>query len=356
MVTHAAPRMSMLVRRTALASVVTVAVLGAASLGTTVARAQDGAEVAKTQALFASGVELMKQGKFGEACPKFEEVVRRTPDGIGAKLALAECYEGSGKLASAWGTWHKAGGQAAVAGQNERADAAKKKAALLEPRLSRLVIVVPAEVAALPGLVIKLDDAGSVRSEWGVALPVDGGDHAVSATATGRVAWSRSVKVAVEGARVEVAVPMLDTVPVAAPTAPKVDVSPLPPPPAPPSTAARGVPGWAIIVGGAGLAMLGAAAGFRVDQAAAGNTLDRDCGPQRVCAPGYDWAPLYDRENRSFGLFIGLGAGGIAAVSAAVIGILAGTRGTRAEATAAWTVIPAALPGQASGVLFTRAW
>jgi hypothetical protein len=346
-------------QRSALARLASTAVLaGAVLAGSAPALAQEAQNVAATEALFKRSVELMKQGNFTEACPGIEEVVRRAPDGIGAKLTLAECYEGAGKLASAWGTWHKAGGQARASNQGERATTAKERAAQLEPRLSHLVITVPPEVAALPGLVIKYDEVTSARTEWSLPLPIDGSTHTVSATAAGKLAWSLKVEVAVERAQVEVKVPMLDDAPAPPPPAalppPPPPVLHAPPPPPPPSSA--GVPTWAWVVGGAGLGLLGAAAAFRADQSAAGSTLDTTCGASRVCPPGYDWAPVYDRETRSFGLFVGLGAAGIGAVGASIVGIVMGAKARPAERPAAWTLAPATLPGHATGALYTQAW
>ena len=76
------------------------------------------------------------------------------------------------------------------------------------------------------------------------------------------------------------------------------------------------------VVGGAGLAMLAASIAFRVDQSAAGGALDDNCGADRTACPAsYDFMSDRAREERSFGLFLGFGAGGIVALGAAAIGL-----------------------------------
>lgn len=197
-------------------------------------------------------------------------------------------------------------------------------------------------------------------------MPVDGGKHVVSASANDRVAWSAEVEVANEKARVEVPVPMLQPAQAAPPVAPPPPVAatppvapapaPAPPPPAPAREPSRGgVPAWVWVAGGAGLAMLGASVAFKVDQGSAAKALDSNCGATRHCKPGYDWQPVYDRERRDFGLFVGLGGAGILALGAAVAGAAVGLH-AKSEPTTAWTVTPVAAPGQPAGLVVGRGW
>jgi len=90
----------------------------------------------------------------------------------------------------------------------------------------------------------------------------------------------------------------------------------------PDDTNDEATPVWVWIVGGAGIAMLAASIAFRVDQSAAGGALDDNCGPDRTACPAsYDFASDRAREQRSFGLFVGLGAGGIVSLGVAAIGL-----------------------------------
>ena len=62
------------------------------------------AEKATAEAMFESGVELMRQNSFKEACPKLEMSQRIEPT-VGTLLYLGECYERLGRTASAWVTF-----------------------------------------------------------------------------------------------------------------------------------------------------------------------------------------------------------------------------------------------------------
>src|SRR6266498_1038121 len=56
---------------------------------------------AAAQALFDLGRTLITSGRAEEACPKFEESQRLDP-GVGTQLNLADCYDRTGRTASAW--------------------------------------------------------------------------------------------------------------------------------------------------------------------------------------------------------------------------------------------------------------
>src|SRR5262245_14421848 len=109
------------------------------------------------QALYEQAVAAMDKKDYASACPSLEEVVRLIPEGVGAKLTLAECYEGAGRLASAWTGYALAEAAAAKENQREREQKAHARAEALKPKLARLTIVVPEAVRALPGLAITRD-------------------------------------------------------------------------------------------------------------------------------------------------------------------------------------------------------
>ncbi|NUO48654.1 MAG: tetratricopeptide repeat protein [Polyangiaceae bacterium] len=85
------------------------------------------------QQLYDRAVELMGQKNYAEACPKLEEVTRLVPDGFGAKLTLAECYEAQGRLASAWEQYMFVESAASRANQGDRQRLAAERAAALKP-------------------------------------------------------------------------------------------------------------------------------------------------------------------------------------------------------------------------------
>ena len=78
-------------------------------------------------------------------------------EGVGARITLAECYEGWGKLASAWTQYVAAEAMATNANQEERAKKAAAKAAAIKPRLATLTIQVPETLRKTPGLAVQRD-------------------------------------------------------------------------------------------------------------------------------------------------------------------------------------------------------
>src|SRR3954465_9465866 len=71
------------------------------------AQGKSGGNRAAAEALFNQGRDLMTAGKFVEACPKFEASQQLDP-GLGTMLNLAECYEKTGRTASAWAEYREA--------------------------------------------------------------------------------------------------------------------------------------------------------------------------------------------------------------------------------------------------------
>jgi hypothetical protein len=161
----------------------------------------DPQRMSAAQALYDQAAAEMDAHKFASACPKLEEVTRLIPEGLGAKLTLGECYEGLGKLASAWSEYTRVEELAAKAGQRERARKAANVAAALRPRLATLTIEVPDEVRATPGLGITREGVPVEKAHWGTPLPVDVGEYEVVVTAPGRKRSAQSLRVAADGAR-----------------------------------------------------------------------------------------------------------------------------------------------------------
>jgi hypothetical protein len=202
---------------------VVVFVLAMATGG--VARA-DGrrADAPRAEALFEEARRLMASGDYSAACPKFADSQAIEP-APGTALNLAICYEKAGKLASAWAAFHTAQAAAQTAKQNDRAKAAEKRAAALEPKLSHLTISVRPE-AQISGLEVRCDDEPVRQAEWEVAEPRDGGFHDIAATVPGRKPWKTRVELAASQQNLSVDVPVLEpeapetSQPVAAATAP----------------------------------------------------------------------------------------------------------------------------------------
>ena len=165
------------------------------------ARAQTSAAA---ELAFREGRELMNQGRYREACPKFAESQRLDP-APGTQLNLADCYEKMGRTATAWETFRAAEAAANEAGQRDFASEARKRAEALQPRLSKLTLTAAEPVA---GLEVTLDGK-PVTALLGSAAPVDPGDHQVAAAAPSRQGWSRTVRVDKQGTTVSVEIPAL---------------------------------------------------------------------------------------------------------------------------------------------------
>lgn len=183
------------------------------------------ADQAAAQVLFDQGMKLMEERRFPDACPKFVESLRLDP-GIGTQFNLAECYENVGQTASAWTNFLEVAGAAAGASQPERAKVARSRAAALEPRLSRLLIDVDPS-ARPPGLEVRRDGAIVRSAVWGIAVPIDPGEHLIEASAPGKRPWKDTTDVRGEGAVVTVRVPALPDAPRSA--APSASGAPGPP-------------------------------------------------------------------------------------------------------------------------------
>jgi hypothetical protein len=185
-------------------------------------RASAQTDSAAARALFSEGRQLMSSEKYPEACPKFEESLRLDP-GMGTQFNLAHCWEKIGRTASAWAMFLDVAAAARAGNQPQREAAAKERASALEPKLTRLRIVVPEPA---PDAKIFRDDQEVGKAAWGTAMPVDPGDHVIRVTAEGKKEWSQDVKVPPTSRTFSVTVPALEDLPVAQPSssAPKQEV------------------------------------------------------------------------------------------------------------------------------------
>src|SRR4051812_31669550 len=173
------------------------------------ARAEASAsQKAAAEALFDDGVKAMKSGHFAEACPKLEESERIDP-GIGTLLYLGECYEKTGRTASAWATFREAASAAQAQGETERTRVASSRADRLQPGLSKLTIRVAPETAQLASLRITRDNAVLVNALFGVAIPVDPGKYHIVATAEGFQNFETELEVGPNGDSKALEIPTL---------------------------------------------------------------------------------------------------------------------------------------------------
>jgi hypothetical protein len=285
------------------------------------ALAQQSAEkAALAQALFDEGRRLMDVGQPAAACPKFATSQKLDP-GMGTKFRLAECFEKIGKTASAWALFLEIGDEARGAKRPEREEIARKRAADLAPKLARMTVLVASDSGSLAGLEIRRDGTVLDRAIWGVAAPVDPGEHVLTATAPGKLAWESKSVVAQPSKMVEVTIPRLED----QPKAPVATASSLESPTMEsrslvPAVVLGGIAVAAAGVGGAMLGLSGGKASDANDQAT--NLKGAHCvappgtNTNAACATLVDTASSAGNlHNAGVGLFIGAGVAGLAAVT-----------------------------------------
>ncbi|WP_437588357.1 PEGA domain-containing protein [Sorangium sp. So ce1000] len=292
-----------------LASAVAVALGGAAAHAQ-----QPSRDPVAAEALFKAARALVDKGDDAAGCPKFEASLALNPS-ASTQINIARCREREGKLATAWHDYQRALvlNRETAGEQRKRSleEIANKAIAALEPRVPKLVIVVKGAPA---GVEVQRDGTALPAAALGEPLPADPGPHEIRASAPGHEAETRAITLA-EG---ETATVELTLRPAAAASAvnPPVKADEAP---------GGGTPTWAWISGAAGIALVGASVGFLIDDLSAISALRegcRDVPGGTYCDPGYDFASDNARKNRDFGLFVGLGGAGLAAMGAAVYGIV----------------------------------
>lgn len=310
-------------RRAPLAALVALALAGA-SASPRVARAQSQPtkrDPAAAEALFQEGRRLLKEGKVDEACAKLAGSQRLDPSS-GTLLNLADCHERQGKLATAWAEFVSVGDSATTRGNEKRAVEAKRRAAKLEPQLSRLVVSVAAGAGPVT---VKRNGEPIEAAQLGVPVPVDPGEQLISAEAEGRLPFRRVVIVKGGGERIQIEVPTLAPEP--RPTSPEPTVPvPLAQPAggkledAPPPSEGKPVLGY--VAGGLGVAALGVGAVFGLRAASAYKSADDACPEHRGCSK----EALDDRSQANQNAWIanaGIGVGVVALAAGAYLLFLA---------------------------------
>lgn len=188
------------------------------------------ADFADPKKLVVEGRALMRSGNYVDACPKLEQSIRLDTH-LGAEFDLADCHDHIGKVVSAWTGFRKV---ASDASQPERRREATQRMLALEKKLPKLAIEVP---SAGLGLEVRRDGVTVEQVDWGREIPVDPGEHRVTAWIPGGPRWLTIVESS-EGATIHVQVPRdLGT------AADKIAVGPPPPAPtAAPTVAAKPPP------------------------------------------------------------------------------------------------------------------
>lgn len=263
------------------------------------ARAEQGQGAAAAQALYDEGRRLVREGHAAEACPKLEESNRIDP-AVGTRFYLADCYERTGRIASAWSIFLEVASASKVRGHQEREDLARQRASALEPRLARLRLTVASPAA---GQTVKLDDLSVGRAAWGTAMPIDPGEHVIVAAAPGRKAWTTKMTVIGEGSTASIDVPLLEVAPESAA--------------AEPMETGRGQRVWGLVLGGVGLAGIGVGTVFGV-RALSKNDDSRALCDGNACLP--EGKELRDEAGTNAWVAnIALAVGGLTALAGAYL-------------------------------------
>lgn len=268
---------------------------------------------AQAEVLFREGRDLMKAGKYAEACTAFDQSQKLEP-AITTLLNLAGCREKAGQLATAWGLFLEAERQTRGAkdGATKKLnEVAKTRAEKLEPKISKLTINV---MHPIDGLEISRDKDRVDTAMWNRALPIDGGTYTITATAPDKKPWTTQVTVAPESESKTVEVP--DLAKKASEVVPPTSTAVTPPVAeeeeehdTPPASRSKAVP---IAIGVAGVAMLGGAVGFHLW----GNAKYDDAKAEMTDQTRRD--ALYDSANQKRFIATGLGAAGIAAAGVSI--------------------------------------
>lgn len=284
---------------------------------------------------------LMSDKKYDVACPMLEEAIRLDPSGRGVLVTLGDCYEGAGRIASAWAAFTKAVSMIRAANDPRGTAYPQGRADALHDRRSSLEVAVPASIVAAPGVEILRDGKKIGEAEWNTPLPIDGGEHVVTLVVAGKRPHAARVNVAAEADVAKVVLPELGALEYAA-AGPGVDPRPpTAPPDAQPHEAQRSAPVWAWVTGGLGLAAIAVGAGFRID----GYVVETDqadaCGSARdACPASYDVAGTNARKERDYAVFVGLTVSGSLALGTGIVGLVVhAATAPDAKATAPTTAI-----------------
>jgi hypothetical protein len=161
------------------------------------------ADAAVARGLFQEARKLMSEKRWAEACPKLEASERIDP-GKGTEFNLADCYEHTGRPASAWTLFEQVVAEAHSSNQGAHEALARARVEAISARVPRLLVEVPDSNRAA-GLEITCDGRPLPPAMWSTPLPFDPGAHTIAARAPGRLPWEAKTELA-EGQTITVTV------------------------------------------------------------------------------------------------------------------------------------------------------
>lgn len=294
-------------------------------------------DTAVARSLFRDARKLMESGRYTEACPKLEESQRLDP-GIGTRFNLADCWEHTGRTASAWALFLDVASATRAAGQSDREAVARERAEKLEKKLSRLSLRVE---ETDPGLEIRRDGAVLGRPSWGTEVPVDPGTRVIEARAPGKQAWLTRIAVPATPTVTVVTIPKLEDAPAdetAAPAAPGAPASSTSAQPGMESHASSGGSSSgagqrvvALGLGGVGVVGLAVGTFFLLRYESKNSDAEKVCPTSMECDPGDQTTHdelVQEAKDSAPWVYAGFGVGGAALVAAAVVYLTAPSGGS----------------------------
>lgn len=322
----------------------------ALTLSSTAAFAQGSAQdTAVARSLFRDARKLMETGRYADACPKLEESQRLDP-GVGTQFNLADCWEHTGRTASAWAMFLDVAAATRAVGQSDREALARERAEKLEKKLSRLALRVE---ETDPGLEIRRDGAILGRPSWGTEVPVDPGTRTIEASAPGKRSWSTRIAVPASATVTTVTIPKLEAAPASEPTEPASSTADSP-------SGAPGASGEAhdgagrssgngqrvVALGLGGVGVVGLAVGtfFLLRYESKNSDAEKICPASTECEPGdqieHDQRVQEAKDAAPF-VYVGFGVGAAALTAAAIVYLTAPSGGSAAlETSPKWVAAP----------------
>lgn len=145
-------------------------------------------EKIESDKLFREGKRLYGEGKYKEACVALAKSDELDP-AIGTLGLLAACYEKQGDLVAAWKGYLETK-RRAEAKRDSRAEFAAEQAEALKARLAKLTIT---SRGGEGDLEVTRDGESLPASMLGAPVPVNPGDHTITARLPGAGEWKTSV-------------------------------------------------------------------------------------------------------------------------------------------------------------------
>jgi hypothetical protein len=294
------------------------------------ARAQGADPTASAQDQFRQGRDALKRGDHATAYKLFRKSQELLPT-LGTVLNLATCEKELGMLASARLHFQQALAQLPDS-DTERIGFVKQNLAAIEPRVPRLQIKLAPSAAE--GARVMLDDTIVAPASLGTDLRVDPGKHVIVVSASNlpdrryetTLQEGKTASITVEpGAREGASSPV---------------VSDQPPPPSPPdapsSTSGKRIAGF--VIGGIGIAGLGAGAVTGVMALSKKSQLKKDCPNPMMCTTE-GVATASSGKTLSLVSTVSLIAGGVG-VGVGVILVITGGSADKPAATVGLLPLP----------------